>query len=244
MVGPGGHVAERTRAVSRALPASRERQVPPGGRPGTLLHVHGMERKGSPELHGACVSPVPVSESLSMSKQKTSTGVWLERAMAKSPALASLRTATAIRVLLVFLGKRQMAKAGRRGHERWTCVNNGDITFSYDEAERKYGITDGQFSRAINALRAAGFIDIEQSGAGLFKSQNTYSISERWRDYGTPDFKPPKERPRGPNNGRGFQPGNKLGRWAKEKSTVADKHGAMFTHEHGEAKTGDSHAHG
>jgi hypothetical protein len=116
--------------------------------------------------------------------------------------------------------KRQPVKIGRRGKEQWDIANNGEIVFTYKEAKEKYGISYGAFRDAIDELRDKGFVDIAESGAGLYKSANLYAISDRWRLYGTPEYEKPKPRPKGPMN-RGFQKGNRYGRnCKKKKSTV------------------------
>ena len=93
-----------------------------------------------------------------------SGGVFLERNLLESEAFNSLRTGTAYRVFLIFYRKRQMAKLGRKGKGNWVITNNGEITFSYAEAERKYGISYGAFRNAIDELMKRGFLDIEESG--------------------------------------------------------------------------------
>ncbi|MGY8817621.1 MAG: hypothetical protein ACKVHB_07630, partial [Pseudomonadales bacterium] len=46
-----------------------------------------------------------------------------------------------------------------------------------------------RFSRALTALIEYGFIDINHHGGGMFNDMTTYHNSDRWRNYGTPDFK-------------------------------------------------------
>ena len=67
-------------------------------------------------------------------------------------------------------------------------TNNGEIEFTYKEAEHRRGIKQGAFLEARDHLIEVGFIDITHSGAGLYKSKTLYGISDRWRKYGTPDF--------------------------------------------------------
>ena len=98
-------------------------------------------------------------------------------------------------VFLIFLTKRQVAKVGRKGKEKTVIVNNGEIVFPYCEANKKYGIPASTFSKAIDQLIEFGLIDINHHGGGMVKDMTTYYISERWRDYGTPDFKE-KTRPK------------------------------------------------
>ena len=92
-------------------------------------------------------------------------------------------------VFLIFLTKRQVAKVGRKGKEKRVIVNNGEIVFPYCEAKNKYGIPATTFARAIDQLIEFGLIDINHHGGGMVKDMTTYYISDRWRDYGTPEFK-------------------------------------------------------
>lgn len=153
--------------------------------------------------------------------KKRSAVVVLEQRLLKSKAYRSLRTPTSYFVLGIFMTKRQMVKGGRSGKERWDIINNGEIEFTYPEAKKKYGISSGAFRNAIDELREKGFIDIAATGMGVHKVKTLYSISDRWKLYGTPGYEPAKPRPRKPIN-RGFQKGNTLGRNCKKKSTVGE----------------------
>ena len=154
-------------------------------------------------------------------KKKRSGPVYFERKLLKSKAYRALRTRTAYFVFGMFMSKRQLLKVGRPGKKQWVITNNGEIVFTYEEAETKYAISSGAFRSAIDELRDKGFIDIAESGAGLHKSANLYSISNRWRLYDTPEYRPPKPRPHKPING-GFKKGNRYGRNCEEEkiSTV------------------------
>ena len=88
-------------------------------------------------------------------------------------------------VYMLFLSKRQLKRLSKDKDP--IIVNNGEIVFTYDEAE-DYGIDRQAFLRALDQLIEHGFIDIAKTGAGLYKSSTFYSISERWREFGTPDF--------------------------------------------------------
>ena len=81
-----------------------------------------------------------------------------------------------------------MSKLGRRGKEKWVIENNGKIVFTYAEASKKFGITRPRFQRALDDLIKYGFIDISHHGGGMNHDYSTYSISERWKDYGTEKF--------------------------------------------------------
>ena len=84
------------------------------------------------------------------------------------------------------------------------CTNNGQIEFTYSEALKK-GYSRRSFRDALDQLIERGFIDIAHLGSGGWKGdKNLYSISDRWRDFGTDDFKP-MERPKDRRKGIGFQ---------------------------------------
>ena len=161
--------------------------------------------------------------------------IWIPKALIRSQAFRALRTPTAHLVLAAFWIKRQMVNVGRSGKKRWAIANNDEITFTYAEAKRKWGISANAFRNAIDELRAKGFLDIAESGAGLYKSTNKYRLSDRWRFYGTPDYEPPKPRPGGPMS-RGFTRGNRLGRnCRKKKTTVAVQHSSTVAVQHSSA---------
>lgn len=65
-----------------------------------------------------------------------------------------------------------------------------EFSFSYSEAKR-YGFAPATFSKAIQALVAHGLIDpIDKGGLrSNGKSLNKFSLSQRWKDYGKPEFK-------------------------------------------------------
>jgi hypothetical protein len=97
----------------------------------------------------------------------------------------------AMGVLFLFLYRRQFAKLSKFRRRDWVHKNNGEIVFSYAEAidEDKFKFTRPKFRRALDNLIKFGFIDINHHGGGMAKDMTTYYISDRWRDYGTPDFK-------------------------------------------------------
>ncbi len=120
-------------------------------------------------------------------------------------------------VFLIFLTKRQVAKVGRKGKEKSVIVNNGEIVFPYCEAKNKYGIPATTFSRAIDQLIKFGLIDINHHGGGMAKDMTTYYISDRWRDYGIPDFKEKSRRK--DTRGLGFTKKNWEERSKKKRRT-------------------------
>lgn len=147
---------------------------------------------------------------------KKSTVIVLELRLVKSRAWLSLSGA-APQVYLLFRTKCQISKryAARGRHDR-IISNNGQIEFTYLEAEKKYGISKDRFGRALDQLIDRGFIDVKASGMGVHKVKTWYAISERWIDYGTLAFCEAK-RP-GPSIGnQGFRKGNQLWRKASRR---------------------------
>ena len=118
--------------------------------------------------------------------------IWIERELILSPAFHKLN-GTGKTVLFLFLYRRQWEKAGRNG--KWHQVNNGEIIFTYQEAQKKFRISKSSFARAISQLVQCGFIDISHLGGGMLRDYSKYTISNRWRDYGTETFVA-KERPK------------------------------------------------
>lgn len=119
--------------------------------------------------------------------------VVIERELLKSKAYRTL-SGTAKNVFADFMMKRklQKLKAAKRGRkDDWVITNNGEIEYSYTEAEKKDPpIKRSSFARALDQLIEHGFIDIADPGSGGWRGDKSlYSISERWRLYGTPDFK-------------------------------------------------------
>ena len=168
----------------------------------------------------------------------------LDQSLVKSEAWLSLRGAATI-VYLIFRTKcRFVKRQGKPGKRGPVIVNNGEIVFTFDDAESKYGISRSRFSRALTQLITKGFIDITATGMGVHKVETHYAISERWRDFGTPDFKEVR-RPRPSIANPGFKRGNKL--WQKahrKKSSDENVHGAVHENIHGELLAMRTNEHG
>jgi len=106
-----------------------------------------------------------------------------------SEAYLSVKYAPAYMVLDWFLEKRKVIRhKKRRGKDRFEVVNNGEISFTYEDA-RCRGLSDQQFSWALKKLHAVGFIDVTEHGTGMMGSYTKFALSERWRDYGTRNLK-------------------------------------------------------
>lgn len=123
-----------------------------------------------------------------MDNKKSPKIVVLKVDLMESDAFLNLSGA-AVKVLLFFLKKRQIEKSGKKGHERVIIKNNGIIEFTFREAKNKYKISYPRFSRAIDNLIKNGFLEITKRGTIGRKEANFYFLSERWRKFGTNDFK-------------------------------------------------------
>lgn len=120
---------------------------------------------------------------------------------------------TAKTVLFDFMMRCRISGGGKKRKDR-VILNNGELVYPYSEAESK-GIPRSTFMRAVDDLVAAGFIDIAHSGSGGKKGDcSLYAISERWRDWGTDQFKP-ATRPKDTRRGRGFRKGNDI--WQRSR---------------------------
>ena len=87
------------------------------------------------------------------------------------------------KALPYFMGK---VKEAYRDPQRYLV----EFSFSYSEAAR-YGFASSTFSKIIQELVGKGFIDPVDKG-GLRsdgKSYNLFRLSERWKKYGTEEFK-------------------------------------------------------
>ena len=127
----------------------------------------------------------------------TSKNIWIDRKMILSSAFHKLN-GRAMGVLFLFLYRRQWKQTSKKG--KWYTTNNGEIVFSYKEAKKRFKIPKSSFARAIDSLIKYGFIDIAHLGGGLIGDCTKYSISNRWRNYGTDNFVKKKR----PKDKRGF----------------------------------------
>jgi DNA-binding PadR family transcriptional regulator len=186
-----------------------------------------------------------IDEGATMSKSEKGRNIWIPKDLIQSKAYQSLRTPAAYRVLALFWIRRQFCKfkhGSKRG--QWNLANNGEIVFTYLEAQKHWHLTEGTFRRALDELREKGFLDITESGQGVYKVTNLYALSDRWRKYGTAEYEPPKPRKKGPIN-RGFQKGNQYGRnYQEEKLTVTDNNGSTVIDNNKPAARQESYVHG
>jgi DNA-binding PadR family transcriptional regulator len=155
-------------------------------------------------------------------RQRKWDKMFVSRALITSKAFLSLKTASACKVLMIFLSKCQVEKLQTRPgcrDKEWVITNNGEIQFTYIEAEEKYGLSSGKFTRAIDELLEKGLIEITKSGFGLQRDVTLYAISNRWEKYGTDEFVS-MERPKRIEK-LGFRKGNKYGKRKSQQSPVA-----------------------
>jgi hypothetical protein len=87
-----------------------------------------------------------------------------------------------------FLAKRIMKAIRRKRKKVWVCENNGQIIFTYTEAEEK-GYSRDQFRNGIDELQTKGLLDITHQGKGGRPPHkgtgdvSTYWIDDRWKDW-------------------------------------------------------------
>ena len=109
--------------------------------------------------------------------------LWTDKALIESEAFRGL-TKTSILVLLDFHAKKQVKGGGKR----WQVLNNGELVYSYREAQRR-GISSTAFMHAIDHLIERGFLFVAEQGGGLKGHTSKYGLSSDWRQYGTAAFK-------------------------------------------------------
>jgi hypothetical protein len=129
--------------------------------------------------------------------------LYAAKALIESEAFRGL-TKTAILVLFDFHGKKRVRGRGKR----WQMLNNGELVYSYLEAEGR-GISRSAFMHAIDQLIERGFLYVAEQGGGMMGHASKYGLSADWARYGTAAFEKKtrqKRRPQYP--GAGFQPGH------------------------------------
>ena len=106
-------------------------------------------------------------------------GTYIEKRMFESRPFLALQ-GSATQLLVLFLGKRIFERAGKKESKKRNCVNCDSITFTYMEADKKYGFTKQRFLRAIDDLLAKGFIEIKHQGGGYKQDKSIYALSVKW----------------------------------------------------------------
>ncbi len=112
-----------------------------------------------------------------------SRGIYHERDFYESDAYWAL-TGNEIRILNIFYLKRQLPSKKLlmlKGITKDTILNNGEIKFTYKEAEKKYGIGKGTFGNCLKKLQKVGFIEVESVAMNNIPAK--YRISTNWRKY-------------------------------------------------------------
>tara|TARA_B100001250_G_scaffold79095_1_gene64973 strand:- start:1394 stop:1822 length:429 start_codon:yes stop_codon:yes gene_type:complete len=122
-------------------------------------------------------------------KLPKSRGIYLEREILASDAFWDL-TNTAKNIYLIFLMKRVLTDKSFGKDNARIIANNGEITFTFIEAEKNYNIKKNTFLRARDLLIEIGFIEITELGG--CHHRNKYKISSNWKKYPTETFKRPK----------------------------------------------------
>jgi hypothetical protein len=106
-----------------------------------------------------------------------------------SKAYRDLTYGPAIKALNWFYEKiRVEVNKKKRGKDRYQVIN-GDIDFTYREAGFR-GLSPQKFSKALKELHRFGFIDVTQPGSALKGDWTRFAFSSRWKDFGTPNFRP------------------------------------------------------
>ena len=104
-----------------------------------------------------------------------------------SQAYKEISYCPALKLLTWFYEKiKVLVNKGRRGKHRYQVID-GDISFTYLEAKLR-GLSCQQTSKGLRELHRLGFIDIKQPGSALRGDWTRYSISDRWKHFGTDQF--------------------------------------------------------
>ncbi len=114
----------------------------------------------------------------------------LEAALIESDAFMDLSGKAAIVCLIRFHQKAHRKNAKKKkGIKDLVITNNGEIIFTFSEA-KELGLKSSQtFDRVLRELvEEKGFIDIAVPGNWYLKQPTKYSISQRWKRYGTIEY--------------------------------------------------------
>lgn len=133
-------------------------------------------------------------------------GKWtrIDTKMFTSKAFLSL-SATSVKVLILFLGKRRLIfPKDRKGVKGiMVCENSNELTMTYKELGNKpFNFTRPRITRAIDELLAKGFISVVDAGGAYKQHKAVYALSDLWQQW-KPETKPFNIRVRDVN--RGFQ---------------------------------------
>jgi len=144
-----------------------------------------------------------------MKKFRNRSFCYLEPSLIESEAFLNLSGKAALICLIRFHQKAYKKRVSKKtkGVKDLVITNNGEIVFTYAEA-RELGLKSSRtFNKALHELvEEKGFVDVAIPGNWYLKESTKYSISGRWKRYGTTDFEQAKML-RGLPEGLGF--GNK-----------------------------------
>ena len=113
-------------------------------------------------------------------------GVYFESDLLKSDAFWDL-TGAAPQIYMVFRMKCVFADRSIGKRKERIIVNNGEITYSFREAENNHGIPKSTFLRARDQLIEVGLIEIIKDGGCHHTTK--YAISDNWRQYPDQSYK-------------------------------------------------------
>ncbi len=134
----------------------------------------------------------------------------LDPRLIESKAFLEISGKAALVALIRFHQKafRKKKSKKKRSFQNLAITNQGQIIFTYGEA-RELGMKSTEtFYRVLKELiEDKGFIDMEYRGNYYNNESSRYSISDRWREYGTRNYKAAKI-PRVLPKGLGFQKQN------------------------------------
>jgi hypothetical protein len=136
----------------------------------------------------------------------------LEPSLIESEAFEDLSGKAALVVLIRFHQKahRKRKSKKKKGLKDMVITNNGEIIFTYGEAQELGIKSTATFYKVIRELiEDKGFIDMAEYGNWYLKEPNKFAISYRWKRYGTPQYQR-VEIPRQLPKGIGFKKQNSL----------------------------------
>jgi hypothetical protein len=107
---------------------------------------------------------------------KEAPGTYIHREVYESKAFLALGGA-APQVLILIFGKRIFQSVDGKK----TCTNCDNLSFTYIEAKKKYGITQPRLTRAIDELLAKGFITVKHPGGAYQQDKTIYALSDQWK---------------------------------------------------------------
>lgn len=116
----------------------------------------------------------------------------LEANLIASNALLDLSGKAALLVLIRFHQKahRRKTKRSKQPIQKYEITNNGEIVFTYAEAQ-ELGIKSSRtFWKVCRELVEKGFVDLAEYPIWLEKEPAKWAISTRWKWYGTERFEP------------------------------------------------------